>query len=321
MEKESRIEHQYTIAFYNVENLFDIKDNGFTHDNDFLPHAAKRWTKKRYENKLYKLSDVISKIGFNNLKKPPTIIGIAEAENKKVLLDLINTENLKNYNYDIVHYDSKDERGIDVGFIYNKDEFELEYSKPFSIYLEKEDGIQDFTRDILWVSGKLNGEFMHCIVNHWPSRRDGQEESSLNRIAASQKVLEIIGLINENESNPKIIVMGDFNDNPNNESVKMLTEKGQLFNPMKTLVSYARGTQNHNFRWNVFDQILFSTNFFETDNSSLKFEFANIFDEKFLTQYHGKFKGQPFRTYVGKKYKGGFSDHFPVYIQLSKMNS
>ena len=114
--------------------------------------------------------------------------------------------------------------------------------------------------------------------------------------------------------------MGDFNDNPNNESVKMLAEKGRLFNPMKTLVSYARGTQNHNFKWNVFDQILFSTNFFETDDLSLKFEVANIFDEKFLTQYHGKFKGQPFRTYVGKKYKGGFSDHFPVYIRLSMMN-
>lgn len=320
MEKENRTEHHYTIAFYNVENLFDIKDNGFTHDNDFLPHSTKRWTKKRYERKLQKLSDVISKIGYNKIKKPPTIIGIAEAENRKVLQDLINTDSLKDYNYDIVHYDSKDERGIDVGLIYNKDEFVLEYSKPFSFYLEKEVGVQDFTRDILLVTGKLNGELIHCIVNHWPSRREGLIESSQNRMAASQKVIEIIELINEKEKSPKIIVMGDFNDNPNNESVKILTEKGQLFNPMKTLVSYTRGTQNHNFKWNMFDQILFSTNFFETDELSLKFEDANIFDEKFLTQYHGKFKGQPFRTYVGKKYKGGFSDHFPVYIRLSMMN-
>ena len=320
MEKENITEHHYTVAFYNVENLFDINDNGLTHDNDFLPHSAKRWTKKRYERKLYKLAEAISKIGFNDVHKPPTVIGIAEAENKKVLHNLIETEGLKNYNYDIVHYDSKDERGIDVGLIYNKDEFDLVYSKPFSIYLEKEDGVQDFTRDILLVSGKLHGELIHCIVNHWPSRRDGLEESSLNRIAASLKVVEIIKSIQEKEINPKIIVMGDFNDNPNNESVNLLTEKGDLFNPMKTLVSYTRGTQNHNFKWNVFDQILFSTNFFETDDFSLKFEAANIFDEQFLTQYHGKFKGQPFRTYVGKKYKGGFSDHFPVYILLSKMN-
>ena len=320
MGKEIKTEHQYTVAFYNVENLFDFKDNGLTHDNDFLPGSAKRWTKNRYEKKLYKLADVISKIGFDDVQKPPTLIGIAEAENKKVLQDLIETKDLKAYNYGLVHYDSKDERGIDVGLIYNKDEFELESSMPFSIYLEKESGAQDFTRDILLVSGKLNGELIHCIINHWPSRRDGLAKSSLNRIAASQKAIEIIGTIRAKEANPKIIVMGDFNDNPNNESVKMLNEKGELFNPMKTLVSYSRGTQNHKFKWNVFDQILFSTNFFETDDESLKFEEADIFDEKFLTQYQGKFKGQPFRTYSGKKYKGGFSDHFPVYMRLSMTN-
>lgn len=316
MEKENRTERHHTVAFYNVENLFDFEDNGFTHDNDFLPNSVKKWTKKRYEKKLYKLADVISKIGFNTIQKPPSLIGIAEAENKKVLQDLIETEDLKGYNYDIVHYDSKDERGIDVGLIYNKDEFELVYSKPFTIYLEKENGVQDFTRDILLVSGKLNGELIHCIINHWPSRRDGLEESSFNRIAASKVAIEIIELINAKEANPKIIVMGDFNDNPNNESVKLLAEKGQLFNPMKTLTSYTRGTQNHKFKWNIFDQILFTTNFFETDDLSLKFVAADIFDDKFLTQYYGKFKGQPFRTYVGKKYKGGFSDHFPVYIQI-----
>ena len=320
MEKETKTELHYTVAFYNVENLFDIKDNKFTYDNDFLPGSFKRWTKKRYETKLHKLADVISKIGFNAIQKPPTIIGIAEAENKKVLQDLTQTEDLKLYNYEIIHYDSKDERGIDVGFIYNRDEFELEYSKPFSVYLEKEDGTQDFTRDVLLVTGKLNGELIHCIVNHWPSRRDGLDETSIQRIAAANVVLEIIETINKKEISPKIIVMGDFNDNPNNESLKILTQNGGLFNPMKTLLSYSRGTQNHNFKWNVFDQILFTTNFFDTKNSTLKFEVADIFDEKFLKQNYGKFKGQPFRTYVGKKYMGGFSDHFPVYLRLSMTN-
>jgi len=319
VEEENKTEQYFTVAFYNVENLFDTEDNGFTHDNDFLPSSAKRWTKKRYQRKLNKLGDVISKIGFNDIQKPPSLIGIAEAENKKVLNDLIKTDDLKDYNYDVVHYDSKDERGIDVGLIYNTDEFKLISSNPYSVYLEK-DGIQDFTRDILLVSGKLNGELIHCIINHWPSRRDGVEESSVNRLVASHKVIEIIEIIKAKEASPKIIVMGDFNDNPNNESVKILAEKGQLYNPMNTLVSYSRGTQNHNFKWNVFDQILFSTNFFETEDFNLKFEKADIFDEKFLTQYHGKFKGQPFRTYVGKKYKGGFSDHFPVYMRLSMMN-
>jgi predicted extracellular nuclease len=320
VEKETKTELHYTVAFYNVENLFDIKDNKFTYDNDFLPGSVKRWTKKRYETKLHKLANVISKIEFNAIQKPPTLIGIAEAENKKVLQDLIQTEDLKPYNYEIIHYDSKDERGIDVGFIYNRDEFELEYSKPFSVYLEKEDGTQDFTRDILLVSGKIKGELIHCIVNHWPSRRDGLDETSIHRIAAAKTVLRILECLKKKEPNPKIIVMGDFNDNPNNDSVKLLSDKGGLFNPMKTLLSYSRGTQNHSFRWNVFDQMLFTTNFFNTNNSTLKFETADIFDEKFLKQSDGKFKGQPFRTYVGKKYKGGFSDHFPVYLRLSMTN-
>lgn len=168
------------------------------------------------------------------------------------------------------------------------------------------------------MSGKLDGQMLHCIINHWPSRRDGVDVSSKNRMAAANKVLEIITFLRDKEDNPNIIVMGDFNDNPNNDSMRKLSEKGQLFNPMKTLTSYSRGTQNHKFKWNMFDQILFSTNFFETDQNRLKFERADIFDKKFLKQSKGRFKGQPFRTYVGKKYKGGFSDHFPVYLQISK---
>ncbi len=318
MENRTLSEQHFTIAFYNVENLFDIEDNAYTNDNDYLPTSVKRWTKKRYDRKITKLAEVISKIGSDEMKEPPAIIGVAEAENEGVLLDLINAEALKDYNYDIVHYDSKDERGIDVGFIYNKDVFQVDDSSRYSIYLEKEPGIQDFTRDILWVSGKLDGEPIHCLVNHWPSRRDGVDESSKNRMKAASKALEIIENIRRFEVDPKIIVMGDFNDNPNNDSIRHLSEKAQLFNPMKTMQSFSRGTQNHKFTWNVFDQILFSTNFFESDSESLKFEKADIFDKKFLTQYKGRFKGQPFRTYVGKKYKGGYSDHFPVYMQISK---
>ena len=131
-----------------------------------------------------------------------------------------------------------------------------------------------------------------------------------------KKVLEIMSDIRKTDQDAKILVMGDFNDNPGNDSIKFLAEEGHLFNPMETLISYSRGTLNHNFQWNLFDQILFTTNFFETENNTLKFDEANIFDEKFLTQYKGKFKGQPFRTFVGRKYKGGYSDHFPVYLHL-----
>jgi len=313
-------EQRYTVAFYNLENLFDYSQDRLTHDTDFIPNSQKKWTKKRYERKVYKLGSVMSKIGFEAIQKPPTLIGVAEAENKKVLQDLIDGSHLSQFNYGIVHYDSKDERGIDVGLLYNKDEFTLETSRKFSVYLEKEPGVQDFTRDILLVSGLLHNENIHCIINHWPSRREGLEISSLKRLEAAKKVIEIIELLKSKEPDPKIIVMGDFNDNPSNDSVKYLLGNTSLFNPMETLLSYTKGSVNHNFKWNLFDQILFTTNFFETTNGRLKFESAHIFDDQFLTHYKGKYRGQPFRTYVGKKYKGGFSDHFPVYLQISISN-
>ncbi|NRA94400.1 MAG: endonuclease [Psychroserpens sp.] len=318
MDRKEQNETLYTLAFYNVENLFDVQDNQFTVDNDFLPWSVKRWTRKRYEKKLRKLAEAISQMRPNKAFMPPIILGIAEAENEKVLRDLIQRSELEDYNYDVGHYDSKDERGIDVGFIYNKDHFEVEDSKPYSVYLEKDNGHQDFTRDILWVSGRLNSEKIHCIINHWPSRRDGVEETAKDRWTTSEKVVEIITEIRNQEPDAKIIVMGDFNDNPNNVSIQNLIEKAGLFNPMSTLVSYSRGTLNHKFKWNMFDQILFSTNFFETERGSLQFEEADIFDKRFLTQFKGRFKGQPFRTYVGKKYMGGYSDHFPVFMQVSR---
>ncbi|MCK8480284.1 endonuclease/exonuclease/phosphatase family protein [Psychroserpens algicola] len=307
----------YTVAFYNLENLFDIYNDATKHDNDFLPGTDKRWTKKRYDRKLYKLGQVISKIGFEDAQKPPAIVGLAEVENKNVLQDLIQSKDLEAYDYGIVHYNSQDERGIDVGLIYDKTVFSVDNSKTYSIYIEDDIGEQDYTRDILLVSGVLHSEKIHCIVNHWPSRREGEIESMPKRLKAAEKVIEIINSIKVKDTNAKIIVMGDFNDNPSNESIKFLSSNGHLFNPMETMLSYTRGSLNHNFKWNLFDQILISTNFFETNKERLKFDEADIFDEKFLTQYKGKFKGQPFRTYVGKKYKGGYSDHFPVYIQLN----
>ncbi len=181
-----------TIAFYNIENLFDIYNDEHTNDNDFLPTSKKKWTKNRYDRKIYKLASVISKIGFEISNKTPTIVGLAEVENDSVLRDLIQNEELSTYNYSFVHYDSTDERGIDVALLYNKDEFKVESSETFTIYIETPEGVRDFIRDILLVSGFLDGDPIHVIVNHWPSRRDGDEVTSYKRIIAAKKVLEII---------------------------------------------------------------------------------------------------------------------------------
>ena len=309
---------KHTIAFYNTENLFDIKNDQNTNDDDFLEKSAKRWNKERFERKVYKTGLAISRIGLEDTQKPPTIIGLAEVENNNVLTELIQSKELNTYNYGYVHYDSPDERGIDVALLYNKDYFTLTHSETFSVFIENDLGVIDYTRDILLVSGLLDGEKIHFIVNHWPSRHEGSDVTEFKRLLAADKVVEIINQIKTTDEDAKIVVMGDFNDNPNNKSVMHLKETASLFNPMETVWSYSRGSVNHNFAWIMFDQILFTTNFFEHNKEEFSFDKADIFDEDFLTQYSGKFRGQPYRTYVGKKYKGGFSDHFPVYILLKK---
>jgi endonuclease/exonuclease/phosphatase family metal-dependent hydrolase len=309
---------KHTIAFYNLENLFDLKDDQQTNDNDFLPTSVKKWTYKRYNNKLRKLGFAISNIGLKETDKHPTIIGLAEVENNTVLKDLLTSKHLSGCNYGYVHYDSLDERGIDVALLYDTTCFEVTHSETFRIHLVDDDGTPDYTRDILLVSGALEDEDIHVIVNHWSSRREGEKETEPKRMASSNKVIEIITNLRLKDPNAKIIVVGDFNDDPSSNSIKHLVHQSSLYNAMDTLRSFNRGTTNYNRQWNLFDQIIISTNFFETNLNKLEFDMANIFDEDFLKLFNGKFKGTPFRTYVGKKYKGGYSDHFPVYAIFKK---
>lgn len=311
---------KHTIAFYNIENLFDTKNDKYTNDDDFLPNSRKRWTTKRYQNKLRKLGQVISQIGEDDVDSPPAIVGLAEVENKHVIKDLIKSKYLKHYKYDIVHFDSSDERGIDVALIYDTTVFEVTHSEPFSVYLEKEDGTQDYTRDVLLVSGRLRDEDIHMIVNHWSSRRLGVKKTEYKRLAAAKTVNRIIETLNSDYIDPRVVVMGDFNDNPTNNSIALIEEQSNLYNPFKTINLKQKGSLNHDFEWHLFDQILLSTNFFNATSTRLNLSKANVFDSTFLTEYHGKYRGQPFRTYVGKRYKGGYSDHFPVYIELKEDN-
>ncbi|MGJ8591628.1 MAG: endonuclease [Aquaticitalea sp.] len=306
----------HTIAFYNTENLFDVFSDDKKHDNDFSPISTKNWTKKRYETKIHKLGTVISKIGFETTNKPPVLIGLAEVENDAVLTDLVESDKLKNHNYGFIHYDSLDERGIDVALLYNKDEFSVEFSKAFPINIEEASGKRDYTRDILLVTGHLCGIRVHVLVNHWPSRHEGRDETDFKRVIASRQLTEIISFLKEEDGNSQIIVLGDFNDNPNSQSILNLKNESSLFNTMESVWSYSRGSVNHRFAWILFDQILLTTNFLEEGSGPFKFLKADIFDEKFLTQYDGKYRGHPYRTYIGQKYKGGYSDHFPVYIHI-----
>jgi len=316
MKKKYKIRKYHTIAFYNLENLFDTFDDQYALDNDFLPDSDRNWTPKRYQNKISKLGAAISSLGPEEAQNAPVILGVAEVENKKVLRDLINSKKLKDYNYDFVHYNSPDERGIDVGLLYQEEYFEVLESESIPILLYNEDGDRDFTRDTLYVKGLLNNEPIHIFVNHWSSRRDGADETSYKRIKAAETVREKINYIQLQEADPHIIIMGDFNDDPTNESIHDYLMDTDLYNPMEKLLTLYKGSLNYKGRWNLFDQIIFTTNFFDYKKHTHSFASADIFDEHFLTQWKGRFKGNPFRTYAGKKYLGGYSDHFPVYIRL-----
>lgn len=310
--------HAYTVAFYNLENLFDTTKDPTILDDDFTPKGKKHWNYKRYKRKINKLSSVIAQIGTKRSYHTPAIIGVAEVENNLVLNDLINTINLKDEHYDFVHYNSPDERGIDVALLYKKELFELLHSETFTLYIENEAGERDFTRDVLLVKGNLNGELMHILINHWPSRRNGDTITEDKRIEAAKLVTSIVQKINTQTTNAKIIVMGDFNDDPTNISIKKYLVNDTFYNPMERLINIGKGTLKHDKKWHLFDQIIFSKNFIEIEENKHSFKYAEIFDEHFLKQWKGKYKGNPFRTYIGKWYQGGFSDHFPVYVYLKK---
>src|SRR5690606_22035241 len=188
-------------------------------DDDFTVDGELQWTKERYENKLYKLSKAISQIGYEHTNSHPSIVGVAEVENKKVLNDLISYDGLKELGYDYVHHNSPDERGIDTALLYKKSDFEVLESATITLMVYNPEQERDFTRDILYVRGNLKGEMVHLYVNHWPSRRDGAEATAYKRIEAAKTLLEHLENVKQHYPKAKFIIMGDFNDDPNSESI------------------------------------------------------------------------------------------------------
>ncbi len=314
--KKKNSKDLFTVAFYNLENLFDTKDDPYTLDDDFTPEGPKKWSKKRYKKKKAKLARTISAIGRQNSGRGPVLIGVAEVENNKVISELLQTSPLKQGSYDFVHFDSPDERGIDTALLYDRRFFTPILTETLELHIENADGERDTTRDILYVKGSLNDEEVHVFVNHWPSRRAGEDLTEHKRIKAANRIVSYMVDLEEKHQNPNYIVMGDFNDGPHAKSIKYLVEEKDLYNPMEKLLTPERGSANYKRSWSLFDQIIVSHSFFNYEKGTHCFAHANIFDEYFLTEWKGKYRGNPFRTYVGRKYKGGYSDHFPVFIQL-----
>ncbi|BDS11873.1 endonuclease/exonuclease/phosphatase family protein [Aureispira anguillae] len=317
------------VGFYNFENLFDTLDTEGKRDEDFTPTGKLLYNSKVYQEKLGNLSHVVSQMGTELTPDGPAILGVAEIENKKVLEDFAKQPKVKDRNYQIVHYESLDKRGIDVGLLYNPKYFKvIESGKitPKLFYDKKEDATKRdtvWTRDMLWVKGRLDGDVVYVIVCHWPSRRGG---SYLREGAAKYCKDFINGLQNDNPR-AKIIVMGDLNDDPVSPSVKDVikakekkgqVKKGGFFNPWAKLYKSGIGTLAYRDSWNLFDQILVSQSILQNNEEGYRFYKNVIFNKSYLISKGGRFKGYPFRTYSFGKYVGGYSDHLPVYIYLVK---
>lgn len=322
------------IGFYNLENLFDTivdPDTNKILQEDFTPFGQKNFNSERYNKKLLNMAEVISKMGDKTFPDGLAILGVCEIENKQVLVDLAAQESIKSRNYQIAHHESPDARGIDVGLMYNPNYFKVISTKAYKLgyYYSGSEKKEFRTRDQLLVSGELNGEKIHIIVAHWPSRRGGEKRSAPRRIAAGKLGKSIIDSIQKVEPNAKVVYMGDLNDDPMNKSVKKamntvgkissMTEE-TLFNSMETYSKNGIGTLAYRDNWNLFDQLILTPGFVTKDNSfdTYKFYKSVVYNEEYLKNTTGNFKGYPHRTYVGPNFMNGYSDHFPVYMILVK---
>lgn len=307
----------YTIMFYNVENLFDTVDDPTTNDDEFTPHGERHWTSKRLDLKIERIAKVIVAAGkWEN----PAIIGLCEVENLFVLEKLTSHPLLKKSEYRIIHKDSPDHRSIDVAFLYRKELFNPINYSTIPIINENTDTIP--TREILHVEGNfLNGKEYHFFVNHWPSRYGGLMETEGTRRLAAKHLKSAIDEIRGKFPEPRIICMGDFNDQPDDESLcKTLGalsstakhETSNLINLSQSWSSGQLGTIKHQQDWAIFDQFIISENLVPSTK-------ASILNNKFLLEPDTKFTGfKPNRTYIGYRYNGGCSDHLPILLTIQK---
>ena len=319
----------YKVVFYNFENLFDTINDPDVLDEEFTPEGLKRWNSTKYNKKIANLERVLFDIAVED-KDFPAVIGVSEIENRNVMEDVIAQSKLAHADYRVVHYDSPDLRGVDVGFYYRPDVFKLEGSEPIPFHMPE---LPDFrTRDFVTMWGTIDSEPFFFLVSHWPSRLGGKEASDPKRMAAARRVKEIVDSVQCANPATKVVVMGDLNDDATDDSiVEGLSAKGKpqdvqpgdMFNPFIALLKAGYGTLAYRDSWNLFDNIVVSANLVDAPAGTLRLLavgkfYGGIFRRPYMIQKSGQYKGYPLRTFVGNDFQGGFSDHFPVYIYIGK---
>ena len=315
---------RFRVVFYNVENLFDIYDDTLKRDNEFTPEGMRHWNNKKFYTKLNQIYRIIISIGEWD---PPAVVGLCEIENRFVLNKLVYDTPLKKINYKIVHEESPDRRGIDVGLLYRPDKM-LPISHQ-AIHIRFPFDTASRTRDILYVKSLVNGkDTVHFFVNHWPSKYGGFMATEPKRaFVASVLKIHTDSILRVN-SLANIIIMGDFNDTPGDASVlKELVaradtvglENTDLYNLMYPLhEDWKMGTNKYQGEWSAIDQFIVSGGMLKgTSTVGLSPEGAKVFSPDYLIEKDEKFMGtKPYRTYGGAKYLGGYSDHFPIFLDL-----
>jgi predicted extracellular nuclease len=322
-------DREFTVVFYNVENLFDTEDDPRTEDEEFTPEAEKHWTLDRYEKKLEDLAMVLSSINENEL---PEVIGLCEVENRNVLEDLINIRRLRRGKYRIIHEESPDTRGIDVAFLYREDHFRVTDHRTIPVTFPYDSS--ETTRDILYVTGTAdNREELHFFVNHWPSRLEGERETQAKRIYTAIELRKAVDGVLNKDNQAKLVIMGDFNDEPTNRSIfemlyannkKKNTSTRELYNLMFEMhnndLKNDTGTYNYMGKWSMLDQIIVSQQLLhDTQGYHTDFDGGRIFKQDWMMYYDPNLlENIPNRTYGGSEYYGGYSDHLPVYMILRR---
>ena len=321
------VAHRIPIAFYNVENLFDCNDDA-NDDAEFLPQGKREWTNERYQEKLNNIARVLGSIADNGA----AVVGLAEVENRHVLEDLVRNPSIRKRNYSIIHYDSPAPRGIDCALLYDARVFRPKSSGVRFIALPDESPIP--TRDILFATGTIENEVFHFIVAHWPSRYGGDPASAGRRMVAAQTMRQVADSLLREYPGSKAILMGDFNDDPFDASVVEglnlcqtieETHAADLFSPMLSMYRQGAGTLAYKGEWNLFDIMAVSGNLLKKNTQGLHLyqdpeshQLAYVFRRDYLLQQTPKHRGEPLRTFAGGKYIGGYSDHLPVYLYLTK---
>jgi len=308
---------ELSIMFYNVENLFDTFDDPLTSDEEFTPSGKLNWTDERYVKKLNDLAKVISSID----QELPEIVGLCEIENRAVTEALFNAPALQSGNYAVLHRESPDGRGIDCALAYRKDKIRFDTEKYYKVTLPS--GERPTTRLMMYARGIQENDTLHVFVNHWPSRSGGQMESEPNRLTVALLLREKADSILRENPDARIVMMGDFNDYPNDKSLKDVLQAsgrgdGVYFNFMDDFQKKGEGTYNYQGEWGCLDQFIVSNPVVQSDKGfRAEKNAAKIFKAEWLLFVNNDGSASPSRTY-GKEYYGGYSDHLPIFLQLKR---